>query len=363
MTPECGNVLHEDDLVRGHYRPEKEIPLFYWAVICNYVALVAFLISVGARPVHGHYWEGRSPLHVACDFGYEAIAKMLLQYLDDQKGHHHLIITASDHGHTQIVKLLLDNGVSANATNAQDDRALNVAALNGHSSIVQLLIDRGANLEHIGSNSFTALMNACRHGRDACILILLEAGAMIVPPKLFGHGTSFHIALVHNRCSPASIALLASIYLTRPQPMLTSKIERRTGSLYFIMKGIGAIFVLESPSAIFLCDKNLPEGISIIDGRALHIQDRRVGREDPTAYTFSCDIAYETELLVISIGHGVSPKNTPGEECIVHFDDEHLVMAKGEFHFFSFWPTSDERLLKFYNGPMVDRSANDTLME
>ena len=51
---------------------------------------------------------------------------------------------ASEGGHKQIVKLLLDKGVEVNVKGRDFRNALQAASEGGHEQIVKLLLDKGA---------------------------------------------------------------------------------------------------------------------------------------------------------------------------------------------------------------------------
>ena len=51
---------------------------------------------------------------------------------------------AAEHGHLEVVKLLLDNGAKLNTKREYGVTALKVARKKGHNTIVELLKSRGA---------------------------------------------------------------------------------------------------------------------------------------------------------------------------------------------------------------------------
>jgi ankyrin repeat protein len=50
-------------------------------------------------------------------------------------------------GNIDIVKVLLENGVDVNLTNASGQTPLHVACSKGHTDVVQLLIDSGVRVD------------------------------------------------------------------------------------------------------------------------------------------------------------------------------------------------------------------------
>lgn len=135
------------------------------------VPLVELLLDSGAA-IEGRgtkKWGG--PLHTALAFGMIEAAKVLakrgarvdlaaaagLGLVDDAAGllasadaeaRHRALSLAAQHGHADIVRLLLDAGEDPNRYNLEGNHShstpLHQAVAGGHESVVQLLIDRGA---------------------------------------------------------------------------------------------------------------------------------------------------------------------------------------------------------------------------
>ncbi|MEJ2246218.1 MAG: ankyrin repeat domain-containing protein [Acidobacteriota bacterium] len=116
------------------------------------------------------------------------------------------LILASRNGHTEIVRLLLDAGANANANPfkytphrdwevsytptallpmilqseiSYDATALHAASQNGHIEIVRLLLEAGAKVDAQGNDDATALHAASQNGHAEIVKLLLEAGANV----------------------------------------------------------------------------------------------------------------------------------------------------------------------------------------
>ncbi|CAG7970980.1 unnamed protein product [Penicillium salamii] len=133
-----------------------------------------------------------SPLHSAARSGNEPCIRRMLQagYRPDPRVDRvwDPVILAAQEGHTEIVKILLENGVDSNTTQPKgpNGMAFNplVAALsNGHESVVRLLIEHGARLENENNEVWVEqpLHAAFRNGYPSLVRLLLENGCN--PPK------------------------------------------------------------------------------------------------------------------------------------------------------------------------------------
>lgn len=133
------------------------------------VALVETLLDFGASI------ERDSPLMTALAFGYRDAAEALVRrgarvnrlaaaaglgWLADAREwlpassteeRHRALALAAQHGHAEIVRLLLDAGEDPNRYNPAGNHAhstpLHQAALAGHDAVVRLLVERGARLD------------------------------------------------------------------------------------------------------------------------------------------------------------------------------------------------------------------------
>ena len=91
------------------------------------------------------------------------------------------LILASAHGHTDIVKLLLDKGALIDMTGTDGWTALIAASQTGHVDVASLLLDKGAiyivDIRNIHGQ--TALTSASHGGHIDVIQLLLSKGTQV----------------------------------------------------------------------------------------------------------------------------------------------------------------------------------------
>ena len=88
-----------------------------------------------------------------------------------------LLMTASENGHHQVVKLLLKKKTDPNLQDNNGETALMIASVNGHHQVVKLLLKEKAdpNIEH--NDGWTALMAASENGHQQVVELLLKEKA------------------------------------------------------------------------------------------------------------------------------------------------------------------------------------------
>lgn len=156
----------------------------------------------------GHTYDA---LHAASEWGYEAIARLLIKNGADVNANHALQV-ASRQGHMPIVKLLLQMGADVNAQGGQHNNALQAAAAGGHEAIVALLLENGANVnaQSIDYGVNNALQAASGGGHDAIVRQLLKHGAEVNYPGsglLRSHPYALQIAVATGRLAVVRLLL------------------------------------------------------------------------------------------------------------------------------------------------------------
>ena len=85
---------------------------------------------------------------------------------------------AASRGHTEVVRLLLENGADPNAKEAicQGGLALHVAVWRGYDEIVRLLLESGANPTHFVDSSGDSMFAAYHQGQQRTLQLLYAYG-------------------------------------------------------------------------------------------------------------------------------------------------------------------------------------------
>ena len=96
------------------------------------------------------------------------------------------LMRAARHGHTEIVRLLLDRGALVDARDKKGQSALMIAARYGHTEVICLLLERGAMLDAIDKNGNTALIISASEGQLEALLLLHARGASVQSANSYG---------------------------------------------------------------------------------------------------------------------------------------------------------------------------------
>jgi len=144
---------------------------------------------------------GRTPLSVACQYGFHDIVCQLLKYQDEavaevrrsggssrgweivgpasmvnQKGQFGRapLLLAAHHGHLEVCKALIGNGANVNIKDRYKQTPLIVGAYHGYAEICDLLLQSGAIIEDTDDYNNTAMKLAVRQNHPKVISVLQE---------------------------------------------------------------------------------------------------------------------------------------------------------------------------------------------
>ena len=147
------------------------------AVLLNDVELARQRLAEGADPNTGEWSYFGPVLKIACEMGYVAMVRLLLDRganieATDDLGQRPLLSAAS-YGQAEVVRVLLERGAELDAVDWSGQSALANAAIEDHHEIVDFLMSRGAKrglVDALVLNDVTIfqtlLDQAIRDGRD-----------------------------------------------------------------------------------------------------------------------------------------------------------------------------------------------------
>lgn len=159
----------------------KAQPLYY-ACLSGLKATVSILVSQRVKiNARGGYYG--TCLQVASNQGHLEIVRSLLENGADANIHYgcygNALYLASARNHFQIVQLLLKNGAEINQKDRFFCSALHIALTKGNLETVQLLLENGADANTQDANNMYVLQAASFGGNLKIVKLLIENGANI----------------------------------------------------------------------------------------------------------------------------------------------------------------------------------------
>ncbi|KAF0718207.1 hypothetical protein As57867_001832, partial [Aphanomyces stellatus] len=129
--------------------------------------------------------NGKSALISASEDGHAEVVRMLLDHggVDINIGGENgksALISASMNGHAEVVRMLLDHGgVDINVVDRNGISALISASMNGHAEVVRVLLDHGGvDINVVERYGQTALIRASENGHAEVVRVLLDHGGV-----------------------------------------------------------------------------------------------------------------------------------------------------------------------------------------
>ncbi|OWZ20896.1 hypothetical protein PHMEG_0004624 [Phytophthora megakarya] len=130
-----------------------------FAVECNHSKLIELLLESGADPTK-QSTDGVTDVGIAFQTGNLDAAKIFaanrIQFGDGDEASNLIVDQAKD-GHTEMIELLLECGVSVDCENDFGWTPLHWATVKNHVNVVELLLNRKAKVDNMGGIGCTAL--------------------------------------------------------------------------------------------------------------------------------------------------------------------------------------------------------------
>jgi Ankyrin repeats (3 copies) len=169
----------EDHSAAEQPPPLKATPLYY-AVFCGFTELAKWLIITHAEDVNAKCYDDRTPLHAASQEGHVDAVRLLLDHgadVNSQGLGWMPLHFASSEGNLTVVRLLLERGADSNARSASGKSPVYLASESGHLEVVRLLGDHGGDVHLRGDTNLTPFRVATQAGHHDLAQLLLEYGA------------------------------------------------------------------------------------------------------------------------------------------------------------------------------------------
>ncbi|XP_076022227.1 ankyrin repeat and SAM domain-containing protein 1A isoform X3 [Genypterus blacodes] len=123
--------------------------------------------------------DNETPLHCAAQYGHSEVVRLLLEELTDPTMRNNKFETPLDlaalYGRLEVVKLLLSAHPNLLSCNTKKHTPLHLASRNGHLSVVEVLLDAGMDINY-ETEKGSALHEAALFGKTDVVQKLLSAG-------------------------------------------------------------------------------------------------------------------------------------------------------------------------------------------
>ncbi|CAM9536506.1 unnamed protein product, partial [Hapterophycus canaliculatus] len=147
------------------------------------------------------------------------------------------LMCAARHGHSHVVKILLDYGANVYITNGLEGTALHVSAAFGHVAVSKMLLKAGAPLNAVGGNSCTPLHLAAGRGHAELMSVLLDLGADIdngafggATPMFFG-AQGGHLDVIKELLRRKADPMLGAVSNPPEKIFIPLEVAARSGHL------------------------------------------------------------------------------------------------------------------------------------
>jgi len=168
----------------------RRTPLHYAALYCS-DNIVKLLVTEYPEDVNAQSPDDNStPLHQASDRGHAEIARVLLERGADPNAQNNNgwspLHRASDGGYAEVVRVLIGYGADVSARDAQGWTPLHWASDRGYVGVTRVLLEHSADPTARDEQGWTPLHRASDQGHVELARVLLERGADVAAPDKYG---------------------------------------------------------------------------------------------------------------------------------------------------------------------------------
>uniref|UniRef100_A0A8C4PU44 Ankyrin repeat and sterile alpha motif domain containing 1A n=1 Tax=Equus asinus asinus TaxID=83772 RepID=A0A8C4PU44_EQUAS len=168
-------------------------------------ALTNVADSKGCYPLHLAAWKGDAQIVRLLIHQGPSHTKVNEQNNDNETALH----CAAQYGHTEVVKVLLEELTDPTMRNNKFETPLDLAALYGRLEVVKMLLNAHPNLLSCNTKKHTPLHLAARNGHKAVVQVLLDAG--MDSNYQTEKGSALHEAALFGKTDVVQILLAAGI--------------------------------------------------------------------------------------------------------------------------------------------------------
>lgn len=176
-------------------------------------ALLAQHVSIDAQNK-----EGYTPLHMAiCNGNHEVIFTLMSKSASFKSDNTDFPVSllAIERGDLVTANKCFDQGIDVNWTNSNGDSLLLIAAQHGHKDIVTLLLNRGANVAYQNPYGENVLFVAAKFGHTDIVKLLLDHGMLVDESNLYKESPLF-IAAENGHLSVVNVLLSHKANVDQP---------------------------------------------------------------------------------------------------------------------------------------------------
>ncbi|XP_061780711.1 uncharacterized protein ankrd27 isoform X2 [Nerophis lumbriciformis] len=156
--------LNDPSIITSFSRDDRGYTPLHVAAVCGQAHLIDLLVSKLGAPVNATDYHALTPLHLACQKGYQGVTLLLLHYkadgdAQDNNGNTPLHL-ACMYGHEDCVKALVYYDFQTCSLDLQNDKGdtpLHLASRWGYEGILQVLLENEAAVNVLNKNRDTAL--------------------------------------------------------------------------------------------------------------------------------------------------------------------------------------------------------------